>query len=232
MTRYAFQEELGDNRTPHLQGCLYHNNQVSFTTLRQWNPRIHWERTRNIAASVQYCTRPEKRSGRLWTQGFTITDKVSLRLLSRNDMYEWQERLATALEGPPDPRKIRWYVDHEGGSGKTEFARWAIINQPGTVFVSTGSTRDLAHIIASNKTTARSILVNLPRQAEGTFSYAFIEMMKDGLICSTKYSGKTIIIPKPHVTIFSNWPPDRTKLSADRWEILALNNQAEINHNF
>lgn len=231
-TRYAFQEELGENGTPHLQGTVHFRNQVSFTTLAVWNPRIHWERTHNLRASIQYCTDPAKRHGRLWTSGFSVQNEVQLHLLHRQEFYPWQQDLVTSLEAEPHARRITWYVDAEGGSGKTEFARWAIANLEGCVYVSTGSNRDLSHIIVSQNQTPKIVLLNLPRQAEGTFSYAFIESVKDGIICSTKYSGKTILIPKPHVTIFANWPPDRTKLSHDRWVIKALYNNEEIQHNF
>lgn len=66
--------------------------------------------------------------------------------------------------------------------------------------------------------------MNLSRQAEGAFSYASVETIKDGLVFSGKYEGGTRLYARPHVIIFANWLPDMTKLSLDRWDIRTLAN--------
>lgn len=73
---YIFQEETGKNGTPHLQGCVRFNSQVSFSTLKREAPRCHWEICRNWAASKNYCQKEETRTGKLWIQNEEIkTDK-------------------------------------------------------------------------------------------------------------------------------------------------------------
>jgi hypothetical protein len=63
------------------------------------------------------------------------------------------------------------------------------------------------------------VIIDLPRSSRGNKVYEAIESLKDGIITSQKYRGKTIVFNSPHVVVFSNREPDRKKLSADRWDI-------------
>jgi len=50
--------------------------------------------------------------------------------------------------------------------------------------------------------------------------YHFLEKLKDRMIQSTKYTPVLKILQHiPHVVVFSNEPPDETKLSQDRFII-------------
>jgi hypothetical protein len=50
-------------------------------------------------------------------------------------------------------------------------------------------------------------------------SYSSIECIKNGMITNTKYETGFKVFNPPHVVVFSNFPPDEEKLSADRWNI-------------
>jgi len=220
-TGYVIQEETGDNGTPHLQGFIHFRNQIAFSTLRQWNHRIHWERTASISASIAYCSDPAKRTGRIWTSGYTISER-DLRLVLEPQLYDWQRTLLTELSGQPDMRSIVWYADFEGGCGKTAFARYLVHHIQHTLFVSSGSAKDICYQVIKSTWDPKIIVFNLPRSAEGAMSYSSLESCKDGLIFSGKYEGGCKLFPPPHVIVFANFMPDLAKLSMDRWVIRQL----------
>lgn len=63
---FIFQEEIGKNNTEHLQGCIQFVNQISFSTLKAFDKRIHWEVCRNWEASKKYCSKEDTRSGNIY----------------------------------------------------------------------------------------------------------------------------------------------------------------------
>lgn len=224
-----FQEEIGEAGTPHLQGLLHNQNQVALSTLKGWNLRIHWEPTRDIKASIAYCSDPAKRKdgGRVWCSGFTLPT-AAIHILDPVDLFQWQRDLVAELQGAADERTIVWYCDREGGSGKTSIAKYIMVNIPSAMFFSGGKFADMAHQVVRSRFDPAVIVVNLPRTSEGKVSYAGIEAMKDGLLQTGKYEGGWRIYPCPHVVVLANWMPDFAALSADRWLVRELANNRLI----
>lgn len=221
--KYIWQEETGEAGTRHIQGFIYFRTQTAFSTLRQWNTRIHWERTRDISASVKYCSDVEKRTGRIWARGYAYSDR-NLRIIELDNLYDWQRELLQELDGEPDMRTVIWYADPEGGCGKTALCRYLVKNVPDTMFVSSGSAKDITYQVVKSQQEPKNVVFNLPRSAEGAMSYAAIESLKDGLLFSGKYEGGVKLFPPPHVVIFANFLPDYGKLSLDRWRVRHLSN--------
>jgi len=58
---YVFQEELGLEGTPHIQGCMRFKNPVYISFQKNFTNKIHWERCRSWPKSIQYCTKRETR---------------------------------------------------------------------------------------------------------------------------------------------------------------------------
>lgn len=218
-----FQEEKGEEGTPHLQGFLHYKNQVARSTLSQWNPRLHLEPARSIVASVAYCSDAQKRHGRIWSKHFQVRD--TLMLLQEADLFQWQQQLVEELKGMPDPRKVVWYYDAEGGSGKTALARHVLGTYPGVLYLGGGSFKDAAHACIKARQDPKIVLVNLPRSTEGKVSYGTFESLKDGLVYSGKYEGGVRLFAPPHVIIFANFLPEIAALSIDRWDIRHLRYQ-------
>lgn len=63
---YLFQEETGENKTPHLQGLLCFRNPMSLSSLKRINGRAHWEPCKNKIASIQYCSKEATRTGEIY----------------------------------------------------------------------------------------------------------------------------------------------------------------------
>ena len=58
---YAFQEELGEGGTPHLQGVISCNKPTRTSFVG--NKKIHWETVLDVKSAYIYCTKPESRNG-------------------------------------------------------------------------------------------------------------------------------------------------------------------------
>lgn len=203
---------------------MHNKNQVAVTTLKNWNPRIHWEPTRDIKSSIRYCSNPEKRKpgGRVWCHGFTLAPEPPVHVLDPEDLLEWQKELYQELRNDPDERRITWYCDEQGGSGKTAFSKCALTTIPQCLFFNGGNFRDISHVVCKSKFDPKVVIINLPRSSEGKISYAAIEAIKDGIIQSGKYEGGFKIYAPPHVVVMANFMPELAQLSMDRWDIRHL----------
>lgn len=131
----------------------------------------------------------------------------------------WQERLATILEAPVDPRKVLWYWEATGATGKTTMARYLARNK-GAFYSNGGKTSDIAY--AYNEEPI--VVFDFVRSQEEHINYGIIEALKNGMVTSNKYQSCTKIFDIPHVVVFANFQPDVTKLSEDRWEIVEIIN--------
>lgn len=222
---YVFQEERGEAGTPHLQGFIHFKQPIALSTIKSWNPRLHLEQTRSVVQSVAYCSDPAKREGQLWTHGYAPPGQQRLFVLDRADLFTWQRDLAAELEQPADDRKIIWYQDRVGGSGKTAMARFIMVEfSRKAIFLSGGCAKDVLYQVVKQKEDPSVIIFNLARTAEGKVSYQAIETVKDGMVQSGKYEGGFKMYNPPHVIVFANWPPDFNALSQDRWELRELDN--------
>lgn len=94
----VFQEEIGENGTPHLQGVLAYENAVSFSSVKKILPRAHWEKCRSLKASLAYCSKEDTRNGKLYTHNY-IPFNNGKRLTTEDILQEMlAQRLATLHE--------------------------------------------------------------------------------------------------------------------------------------
>jgi hypothetical protein len=133
-------------------------------------------------------------------------------------LREWQQRLEQELSLDPDDRSINFYIDEEGGKGKSYFVRYYVSkNASKTQFLSVGKRDDLAYAVDETKTV---FLFDLPRGAMEHFQYSVLEKLKDQLVFSAKYASKVKVLENPvHVVVFCNEPPDMTAMTFDRYKI-------------
>lgn len=64
---YVFQEEKGASGTKHLQGVIKSDNQISFTTLKDIEPKCHWEKTKHWEKAIEYCSKSNTRNGKFYS---------------------------------------------------------------------------------------------------------------------------------------------------------------------
>jgi diaminopimelate epimerase len=127
----------------------------------------------------------------------------------------------TELAEVPNKRKVMWLYDPVGNQGKSTFIKY-IIHTLGQdkAWLATCTAKERIVAAIKNKPNARVVMFDLPREYDMTkFSYACLEMIKDGVGFNTMYHAGTVNWFQPHVIIFSNALPDKTKLTNDRWDI-------------
>lgn len=83
---YIFQEELGEKKTKHLQGCLKYKNAKTFSSMKKLNKNIHWEVCKNFKNSVNYCNKNDTKNGKQWkfNVDHLITTKITFKMKNEN----------------------------------------------------------------------------------------------------------------------------------------------------
>lgn len=225
--KYIFQEELGENGTPHLQGCIFLKKKMRWSEFfpKDYN-NIHWEEMRNEKASIAYCCKDETRVGNIFKWGFPRELDIITNL------FPWQETIYRKCLLEPDKRKIIWIYDPKGNNGKTALCKFLTI-KVNAISATSGSAKDIACILAmcvkngKNLNDLTTFIFHYARTSEH-ISYKAIESVKDGYITSTKYESGTMVFNCPHCLVFSNELPDIDKLTKDRWEVYTLNDNKEL----
>lgn len=126
----------------------------------------------------------------------------------------------------PDRRKIYYFYESEGNTGKSVLIEYLHIFH-GAV-VTGGNSADMKYAIErwSQITGAYPVFicVDVARSEQLTKeSYKAIEAIKNGLFFTGKYeSTMTHSFVKPHVLIFSNSKPERKNFSHDRWKVFTI----------
>lgn len=137
------------------------------------------------------------------------------------ELRPWQQDLKSRLEEPPDRRKIIFVVDEQGNSGKSWFAH-SYARQVGdsVQVLLPGRKVDMAYAL---KPGLRVLFLDAPRSKQGEFiQYDFLEDLKNGYVFSTKYESRIKTYEPLHVVVNMNEPPDRTKLSEDRFVVINI----------
>nr|QKV51285.1 putative replication associated protein [Crucivirus sp.] len=114
----------------------------------------------------------------------------------------------------PDDRSIIWYVDPEGNQGKSWMCNYLMCVRNALVLGNAKSS-DIAHIWNGEDI----VVFDFSRSQESHINYGIIEDIKNGRVFSPKYNGKVKIYMSPHIVCFSNFHPELSKMSQDRWDI-------------
>lgn len=231
---YCFQPEISKSGTPHLQGVFNLKKAMRWSEF-DLPKSIHWEPTRNVIGSDKYCSKDDTRDGpdtHRWPRAVKkplAPPKATLRVIK--ELRPWQQSIVDIVTPEPDERTVHWVYDEEGCMGKTVFSKYLFKTQ-NAIIATGGAARDIACLLAGltkstptkpgrNLDEQTTFIFNFPRSTEG-ISWKAIEMVKDGLITSSKYESCTLAFNCPHVICFSNELPDKSKLSDDRWKIWTI----------
>ncbi len=213
----VWQIESGTSKTPHIQAVICYKNARTFKSMRKIMKNNHIEICKDINESINYCSKPEGRIEGPWYHGFPKKIKLI------NNLKPWQSELENIIKTEADDRSIYWIWESTGNVGKTSFAKYICSNY--NALYCTGKSSDLKYLLTSyfennecNKDDLTCIF-DYTRSMEEYISYQGIEEIKNGIFCNTKYETKMIIFNSPHVFIFSNFAPQKNKLSLDRWKI-------------
>lgn len=213
----VFQHELGENGTPHYQGW------VRFKNARLYGPLCTllsgWVRPcKNDVAARRYCSKGRTRIGGPY--GFGCDEaKEEIKTIDEQNFYDWEKELVAKLDGPVHDREIIWRWSVEGNVGKSAFTKWLVVHKKGYQF--NGKAADvkaaIADMVEAGKPVPNILIWDIPRTMENFMSYQALEEVKNGLFFSGKFHGQMVVYNPRHVLVFSNFEPDRSKLSEDRW---------------
>lgn len=230
-------KEVGEEGTPHLQGCWIFKNARTFNSLKTAFPKIHLEKARNKEAALEYCRKKETNVGQLVELG--VNEKVE-DPLEGLELFDWQKELIEYIGTKPDKRTIRWYVDKVGNSGKTSIAKHLCIKYENEIIYLSGGPSQVKYgvmtflynkkngkLVRNNKN-LRAAVFDFTRSQDERVSYQALEEVKNGIFFNTKYECKQVIFNCPHIICFANFEPDMDKLSRDRWVIKELTEVDEL----
>jgi len=128
----------------------------------------------------------------------------------------WQVDLSILLHGEPDERRVYWYHEPIGNYGKSYFARNFVDGFGTRGYLITGGRHGDIYFAYKKE---RIVFFDWARDNADSFPYSVVENFKNGYFLNTKYESQPCRFQTPHVVVFANFPPDRSKLSNDRWQI-------------
>lgn len=65
---FIFQEEIGEQGTPHLQGFVKFPNALTLKGVRKIHNKAHWEKAKGtIFQNISYCTKEESNNGKIYS---------------------------------------------------------------------------------------------------------------------------------------------------------------------
>lgn len=219
---YIIGKEVGANGTPHLQGYIECKEVIDFNKLKKINAKIHWEKARGSKeANINYCSKDGD-----YKTNFVIKEPVEDNLKGLT-LYPWQQDIVNLMTSKPDKRKVYWYWDKYGHTGKTSLAKHLILTYPNQILFTGGKANDIKYGVASflknPKNDLKMCIFHYTRTVEGFVSYDALESIKDGIFFNSKYESDMCVFNSPHIVCFANFAPDVTKLSRDRWIIKEIN---------
>lgn len=213
---YLFGEEIGDSGTKHLQGYIEAPKRIRPLEYLDLPKTIHWERRKGSKVDNQkYCSK----------EGKLHHHKIRpIRPVEVKPIYGWQLEVAKLFDQNPDKRTIHWIWEPTGERGKTGLARW-LCHHRGAYFMNGAKRHCLG--AAFKAPDVDLFIFGYPRTSEGYVSYDALESLKDGLFFSGFGVEATGMCMRnhPHILVLANFPPDREKLSADRWKEGEIVNQ-------
>lgn len=88
----------------------------------------------------------------------------------------------------------------------------------GAFYCAGGKTADILYGYSGQKI----VVMDLARDSHDYVNYGALEQLKNGLVYNTKYESGMRMFETPHVVVFSNFPPDESKISSDRVKLTTL----------
>lgn len=211
---YVMGKEVGESGTPHIQGYIRFCKKLRPKSL--FPDEIHWEVCRNIGASIEYC----RKDG----DYVELDVEEELEVITREELYSWQQDVVDIVEKKPCKRSIHWFWDSVGNIGKSALVKYLCVHH--NALVCAGKNSDMKFLVVNYYKEKgyypKCLIMDIPRSSKQYVNYTGIEEIKNGCFASTKYECGMCLMNAPHFICFANSEPKVEKMSQDRWVIKCL----------
>jgi len=172
-------------------------------------------------------------------QEFTEEELELTQFDNRDNWFPWQREVYDKLFDEKnnikqaDDRKIVSIIYADGKKGKSSFLKWLCYWYPKQfIKLGYGSASQLRAAVLNNGP-KRCYFIDLPRTQRSDDQMcnliSVVEEVKNGHVVSTRYGkGGSLIMPHPHIFIFSNKPLKYNYLSSDRWDIYRVTDDLKL----
>lgn len=231
--KYIIGREIAPSTgTKHIQGFVAFENARTFLNVKKLlGDACHIETTRSsFKINVLYCSKEGDYETNI-VSDILQNDPISLTKKRLNEQYKntvwkaWQFEILKIINNKPDNRKIHWFWEPKGNTGKSFLTKYIALNY--SVIICSGKKNDIYNQVNTNYQKGvlpYIVIVDVPRTSFDYLNYTAIEELKNGLIYSGKYEGGVCIFDTPHVIVLANSEPEKEALSQDRWDIHKINN--------
>jgi len=216
--------EVGENGTPHLQGYIEIPNGKTLKTMKKIiGNRAHLEPAiKHKEANLIYC----RKNGNMLRDDFPCIKKYCGEdLPKKNELYDWQLIILDILKQKPEHRKIYWFYEEKGNAGKSMFGKYLCYHNKNIIMSTCTKSADILTMVDEQYDT---YIFDFPRTLGPNYCpYTAFEQLKNGYVTEAKLKKKArkIMMNPPHVIVFSNYGPDWTKLSFDKWKVYNIFNK-------
>jgi len=204
--------------TQHLQGYMEFREKLRPKNL--FPTEIHWSVAKgNKEQNIAYCTKEGK---------FEAWGSCRVQVIKTFDVpFPWQSEVIKLVQEQPDDRKIHWFWEQTGCTGKSALVKHLAVHHG--AMICSGKASDMKYMIVKYKENTglwpELVVFDIPRTYQDFLCYQGIEEIKNGCFASTKYDCQQVTMPNPHVLIFANNPPILSNFSADRWVVREIINR-------
>lgn len=139
-------------------------------------------------------------------------------------LHAWQVAVLDRLE-QQNNRRILFVVDERGGMGKSFLVRHLLGRMGRKAWACQGGKlSDLMHAFSKQAASTELAIFDLARCIDPNwYPWGFMENLKNGWFCSTKYDGGFCMVkPDIKIVVFTNSDPPRDKLSIDRYDVYKI----------
>ncbi len=209
--RWIIAKECGKGGYEHWQIRAEISGEIDelFSWSQKHGLNFHMERS-----TSEWSDKYERKEGRFWTWA----DSNEVLIQRFGELLPWQRRCLERARKQNDRQVDVWY-DPRGNHGKSWLAG-ALFERNLACIVPRDwkNPSEALNYICRNYENQGLIVIDIPRATKiGNDFYEIVEMIKDGLISSTKWEGQMRNIRGVKVVVFTNSKVDQEKLSKDRW---------------
>lgn len=246
-SKWVFQREVSDTGYNHYQGRLSLKKKRRVAELKNfWRkafeegqlqvdlPNYLEPSSNPTVGEVFYVTKLDTRAEGPWS------DRDEVKVLTRQlrtfmtyELYPWQQKVFALCE-ELDDRNINIIYDVHGNLGKSIFAEYLEYHNKAVEIPPFRQMEDIMACVMDLKVSS-AYLIDMPRAMKkdklGEF-YSGIESLKNGIAYDKRYNFRKMRFDRPQVFVFTNILPDFNLLSRDRWRIMRVTADKDLERYF